>query len=156
MHFDLYMCSLVCAIKLTIFTVNKKALYPALQMWLRVFECSFTIKFLRWIFCKHLFADLVECVWAAVRVAEFHVNGVVEQSQAAARLQDSVDFFEKAWPVKPVEGRHGCHQVHWAVSERQLLSHTLSEDGTITDICSMKYFPAHINDILYVEPEHKC
>lgn len=80
---------------------------------------------------SYLFADLVECVWAAIGVAELHVNGVVEQSQAAMGLQDSVGLLEKAWSVEPVERRHGCHQVHWAVSQWQLLGHALSKDGTV-------------------------
>lgn len=133
----------VCAHNLTILTVKNGLISISADVvegvWVLIHNKSSHICmyiFIYSIFCKHLFADLVECLWAAVRVAEFHVNGVVEQSQAAARLQDSVDFLEKAWPVKPVEGRHGCQQVHWAVSKWQLLSHTLSKDGTITEMCS--------------------
>ncbi len=95
---------------------------------------------------------------AAVRVAELHVNGVVEQSHAATGLQDSVGLLEKAWSVEPVEGRHGCHQVHWAVSKRQLLGHTLSKDGTVATAKS-NFWPllrtrgARIRD-LRVKHEH--
>lgn len=61
---------------------------------------------------EHLLADLVQFLPVAVGEAELHVNGVVEQSQAATGLQDPVGLLEEAGPVKPVEGRHGCHQVH--------------------------------------------
>lgn len=42
--------------------------------------CTFTVRALGWRFRKYLFADLVQSVRAAVREAQLHVNGVVEQS----------------------------------------------------------------------------
>lgn len=80
-------------------------------------------------FWRHLFAHLIERVRAAVSVAELHVDGVVEQSQTAPGLQNSVGLLEKAWPVEPVKGRHGGNQVHWAVSKAKFFGHTLSKDG---------------------------
>lgn len=77
----------------------------------------------------HLLAGLVQCLLAAAGVTQLHVEGVVDQGQAAAGLQDSVGLLEEAWPVKPVEGRHGRHQVHGAVVQRQLFGGTLSVVG---------------------------
>ena len=60
----------------------------------------------------HLFADGVQGVRAATLPVQLHVQGVVEQRQAAAGLQNPVGLLEEAWAVEPVEGRHGGHQIH--------------------------------------------
>ena len=62
----------------------------------------------------HLFADGVQGVGAAASVAQLHVQGVVEQGQAAAGLQDPVGLLEEAGAVEPVKGAHGRHQIHRA------------------------------------------
>lgn len=74
----------------------------------------------------YLFAHLIERLRATAGVAELHLHGVVEQRQAAARLQDPVGFLQEERPVEPVEGRHGRHQVGRAVVQGQLLGRTLS------------------------------
>lgn len=68
-------------------------------------------EFSRYVFSLYLSAHLIERLRAAARVTELHLQGVVEQRQAAARFQDPVGLLQEERPVEPVEGRHGCHQI---------------------------------------------